>query len=565
MGPILDYAADYKLLHFVFDLSLWSDLGAKRHACPRMPMRVVLKGSTFTPAFWAMRHAAVLDLQRQCGFPVLFKTWAPYEWSAPYHAALLHQLAALLRSRQHLAGLETLHLAHILVELLREWVAGGSRKHGDQSSVWNNRFLAATLPNGKQCRINFAARLEFQDGKRKQASQQYHGRGAVHLHAVLFAEELEALTLHTKLRATAPAKDDPSEAIRRDRAATPLRAGREIGLIPGDYADLPENYTEQGKLREDRPPQPNKVCLYAGLPLLLTRNQDKENHYVNGTGAVVEAFYPDKQCLQVLTDSGKRLAIYPFANVNVPRGHVVYYPVRVGYAGTIHKFQGAELSHITIWLDRKFSPAAGYVALSRVATDEDYLIGGEVRTDHFLPAKWAEMSARCTDHVKARRKNTAPTGSNSKTAASAATPRQPQCNGTSAALGRHGRLQQQRCSTGAAGTAGGPPFWLILRVYLAGLFRPNVAWSSVARLQRLLRRDPRAAQLPAGWRDLVFRLTFQWRAIRRQVRHFVRAALAQEWSTTVLRAWQAWLRLQTFYDPPTWNSWAYHLIIVHEF
>ena len=89
----------------------------------------------------------------------------------------------------------------------------------------------------------------------------------------------------------------------------------------------------------------------------------------------------------MLTDSGKRLAIYPFTDVNVPRGHVVYYPIRVGYAGTIHKFQGAELSHITIWLDRKFSPAAGYVALSRVATDEDYLIGGEVTADHFLPAK----------------------------------------------------------------------------------------------------------------------------------------------------------------------------------
>ena len=75
-------------------------------------------------------------------------------------------------------------------------------------------------------------------------------------------------------------------------------------------------------------------------------------------------------------------------------------------------------------------------------------------------------------------------------------------------------------------------------------------------LQRVLRRDPRARLLPAGWRDLVLHLTFQQRVIRRQVRHFVRAALAQEWSTTVLRAWQAWLRLQTFYDPPTWNSWV---------
>ena len=84
-------------------------------------------------------------------------------------------------------------------------------------------------------------------------------------------------------------------------------------------------------------------------------------------------------------------------------------------------------------------------------------------------------------------------------------------------------------------------------------------------LQPVLRRDPRAGLLPAGWRDLVLHLTFQRRVIRCQVRQFVRAALAQDWSAAVLRAWQAWLRLQTFYDPPTWNSWAHHLIVVHEF
>ena len=189
---------------FIFDLCLWSDIGAKRHVQPQLSMRIMLKGCTFTPAYWAQRHAAVLDLQRQCGYPILFKTWAPYEWSAPYHAALLHDLAALLRSRQHSAGLETLHLAHVMVELLREWVAGGARKHGEQSSTWKSHAMAATLPGGQRCRINFAARLEFQDGKRKQASQQYHGRGAVHLHALLFAEELEALQLHSRLQATEP-------------------------------------------------------------------------------------------------------------------------------------------------------------------------------------------------------------------------------------------------------------------------------------------------------------------------------------------------------------------------
>ena len=198
LGPILDYAGEYELLQFIFDLSYWSDLGSKRHVQPQLPMRILLKGAPFTPAYWAVRHAAVLDLQRQCGYPVLFKTWAPYEWSAPYHRALLHEMNVLLRSRMHLEGPETLHLAHILVELLREWVAGGSRKHGESSKLWRTHNLAAAGGG----RINFAARLEYQDGKRKAASQDYHGRGAIHLHAVLFAESLQALELHRKLLAT---------------------------------------------------------------------------------------------------------------------------------------------------------------------------------------------------------------------------------------------------------------------------------------------------------------------------------------------------------------------------
>ena len=165
------------------------------------------------------------------------------------------------------------------------------------------------------------------------------------------------------------------------------RNQRSIGLIPGDYSDLPENCTERSKLREDRAPFPNKVPLYVGLRVQLTRNQDKENHYVNGMLADIEAYHPEHGCVQVKTVSGKRLAVYPYTDTNVPCGKVVYYPLRVGYAGTIHKYQGAELARITIWLDRKWSPAAGYVALSRVATDEDYLLGGEVTADHFLPAK----------------------------------------------------------------------------------------------------------------------------------------------------------------------------------
>ena len=67
----------------------------------------------------------------QCGLPIAFKTWAPYEWSFPYHKWILHEMEILLRPRLELAGLETIHIVHVLVELLKEFVVGGNTKHGE--------------------------------------------------------------------------------------------------------------------------------------------------------------------------------------------------------------------------------------------------------------------------------------------------------------------------------------------------------------------------------------------------------------------------------------------------
>ncbi len=47
--------------------------------------------------------------------------------------------------------------------------------------------------------------------------------------------------------------------------------------------------------------------------------------------------------------------------------------------------QGAELEHITIYLDVPGQRAAAYVALSRVKRDEDYLFGGKYSRKHFVP------------------------------------------------------------------------------------------------------------------------------------------------------------------------------------
>ena len=153
--------------------------------------------------------------------------------------------------------------------------------------------------------------------------------------------------------------------------------------LPGDVELNPENYFE-GKFRTDRRPKPCDVHIFKGMFLYLTKNVRKDDDYVNGMRCIVEGWYEDKGMLRVKTKTGQRLAITPWTDVD--KGKVTYFPIRLGYASTIHKVQGDEFEHITIFLDVPHMPAAGYTALSRVATRNDYLLGGHVTADHFTPA-----------------------------------------------------------------------------------------------------------------------------------------------------------------------------------
>ena len=114
LSPVIGYGTDYNLLHFVYDLSLWTTIGTKKNLAARsgVALRHLLKGSPWTPEYWRVRHQAVLDMQRQCGNASLFRTRAPYERTFPYHVWVMHEQAIVGRPRMHLAGAETLHMAH---------------------------------------------------------------------------------------------------------------------------------------------------------------------------------------------------------------------------------------------------------------------------------------------------------------------------------------------------------------------------------------------------------------------------------------------------------------------
>ena len=117
----IGYGSSYKILHFAYDLSLWSALGAKKKTSMEydLPMRVLMKGHPFSPLFWQAVHWGLIDMVRQMGYPKIFWTISPYEMSMPYHQWMLDEMAKELQGRMDLPVAETLHITHVLLEVVR--------------------------------------------------------------------------------------------------------------------------------------------------------------------------------------------------------------------------------------------------------------------------------------------------------------------------------------------------------------------------------------------------------------------------------------------------------------
>ena len=166
-----------------------------------------------------------------------------------------------------------------------------------------------------------------------------------------------------------------------------------IATVRGDPEQNPDNFDEKGKLRTDRPPRPSKVPIYIGMKLVLTQNVRKSDGYVNGMQCEVEHWEDNGNggVLRVRLENGDRLPVTMWTDMHQSQAR--YFPVRIGYGSTIHKAQGGEYKHVTIWLDVRFMPAAAYTALSRVSKMKHFLLGGVLEKYHFVPATYTHPSA----------------------------------------------------------------------------------------------------------------------------------------------------------------------------
>ena len=113
-SEIPDYGMSHELLHFHYDLWIWTTVTgavatAKKHKCT--PNKA-LEDKTFSPEYWRWQHRLLLDAVRQFGFPTLFITISPFEWSFPFPQWLDNLRDLTGYGPTCLPTFETTHIVH---------------------------------------------------------------------------------------------------------------------------------------------------------------------------------------------------------------------------------------------------------------------------------------------------------------------------------------------------------------------------------------------------------------------------------------------------------------------
>ena len=130
---------------------------------------------------------------------------------------------------------------------------------------------------------------------------------------------------------------------------------------------------------------PSQLPIYVGMKAFCASTVRTDLDYVNGMEVEVISWSTRNQAVRVLTKTGRTFDVTKWYDADA--GGLCYYPLRVGYASTILRMAGAQLQHVTVYLDYPNVAAAAYTALSRVATLKQILIGGAATSDHFAPAR----------------------------------------------------------------------------------------------------------------------------------------------------------------------------------
>lgn len=180
LSEILDYSLEYDLLQFVYDRWLFNTVSGAISSSRKFGTSAAasLSTKTFSTEYWRWQHRFLMDAVRQYGYPDIFITISPYEWTFPT-PKWLHNASELSgKMPTQLPALETLNIVHILEQTVRGYLCGTNSRRWRQ-----HVFNLADDPRANNVK-NLFYRIEFQ------------GRGTAHIHLLVWLEDLSKCKYH---------------------------------------------------------------------------------------------------------------------------------------------------------------------------------------------------------------------------------------------------------------------------------------------------------------------------------------------------------------------------------
>ena len=95
-----------------------------------------LEAKTFSHQYWTNQHRYLIDAVQQFGFPSMFMTISPFEWTFPFPSWLERLRNETGKGPTELAIPETIHIAHVLEQYIQGYLCGSN------TNRWKNHLFA---------------------------------------------------------------------------------------------------------------------------------------------------------------------------------------------------------------------------------------------------------------------------------------------------------------------------------------------------------------------------------------------------------------------------------------